>query len=66
MGNEKTHKLSGPVVSTNIKRIVGILAQDAGKSVETYLGDVLAEAIEPKWKEFQERMAKEWTGDDKK
>jgi hypothetical protein len=56
-------KLSGPIVTDNIKRVVGILAQDKGLSVEQYLGDLVTEAIEDKWKEFQRRMATEWTGE---
>lgn len=56
-------KLSGPVVTDNIKRVVGILAQDKGQSVEQYLGELVTEAVEAKWKEFQQRMATEWTGE---
>lgn len=58
--SESKHKLSGPIVSAEIKRIVGILAQDKGVSVETYLGELVTEALEPKWNEFQQRMAQEW------
>lgn len=54
-------KLSGPVVTDNIKRVVGILAQDKGQSVEQYLGELVTEAVEAKWKAFQQRMATEWT-----
>lgn len=54
------HKLSGPVVTTNIKRVVGILAQDKGQSVEQYLGDLVTAAVEEKWQEFQKRIAEEW------
>jgi hypothetical protein len=61
MTEEKKYKVSGPVVSAHIKRIIGILAQDAGVSVETYLGDLVTEALQPKWEEFQARMAAEWT-----
>lgn len=58
--SEAKHKLSGPIVSANIKRIVGILAQDAGMSVENFLGKIVTEAIQPKWDEFQARIAQEW------
>lgn len=54
-------KLSGPVVTDNIKRVVGILAQDKGQSVETYLGELVTEAVEARWAAFQQRIAEEWT-----
>jgi hypothetical protein len=59
----ETYKLSGPIVSANVRRMVAILAQDRSQSVEQYLGDLVAEAIHTKWNEFQARMAAEWTAD---
>lgn len=55
------HKLSGPVVTSNIKRVVEILAKDKGQSVETYLGEFVTEHIEARWAEFQRKIAEEWT-----
>lgn len=55
------HKLSGPVVSTSIKRVVEILAKDRGQSVEQFLGDLVTEAVEARWAAFQQKIAEEWT-----
>lgn len=55
------HKLSGPIVTSNIKRVVGILAQDNGQSVEQYLGELVTEAVEARWAAFQQKIAEEWT-----
>lgn len=53
------YKLSGPIVGLETKRVVGILAQDAGKSIEQYLGDIVTEAVRVRWERFQRRIAAE-------
>lgn len=60
--SEVKQKLSGPLVSAEVKRLVGILALDSGVSVESYLGDLVTEAIGPKWEAFQARVARELQG----
>lgn len=53
------YKLSGPLVNAETKRLVGILAQDKGVSIENYLGELVTEAIVPKWEEFQRKIAQQ-------
>lgn len=59
------HKLSGPIVTSNIKRVVDILAKDNGQSVEQFLGDLVTEAVESRWAAFQQKIAEEWTQEQK-
>lgn len=59
MANQNTSKLSGPLVTADVKRMVSILAHDAGISIEAYLGRLVTEAVVPKWAIFQERVAAE-------
>jgi len=52
-------KLSGPRVGPETKRAVGILARDAGKSIEDYLGDLVTDVVRDRWHAFQTRVAEE-------